>query len=166
MKTFMNKPITLVGRELKVGDKAPEFTVVDNELQPKSLKDYDTNYVVINVVPSLDTTVCDLQTKTVNEELAKRTDITTLTISNDLPFAQSRWCGAAGLDSVITLSDYQKHDFGNKYGTLIEELQLLARSIFVLDNDRKVVYVEYANEMAKHLDYDKFLEFVETLPGN
>lgn len=166
MKTFKNKQITILGTELKVGDKAPNFTTVNNDLEKVSLSDFDeAEYIVINVVPSLDTRVCDLQTTTVNEELSKYENLTVITMSNDLPFAQSRWCGNKGLDNIITLSDYQNHDFGMKYGTLIDELKLLARSIFVLDEDRKVIYVEYADEMAQHLNYDSLLAFIETLPG-
>lgn len=165
MKTFKNKPITVLGTVLKVGDKAPDFSVVGNDLEKVSLGDFKEKYVVINVVPSLDTTVCDLQTITVNEELAKFENLKVITMSNDLPFAQARWCGNKGLDNVITLSDYQNYDFAMKYGTLIDELKLQARSIFVLDEERKVIYVEYADEMAKHLNYDSLLSFIETLPG-
>lgn len=165
MKTFKNKPITVLGTVLKVGDKAPDFSVVGNDLEKVTLGDFKEKYVVINVVPSLDTTVCDLQTITVNEELAKFENLKVITMSNDLPFAQARWCGNKGLDNVITLSDYQNYDFAMKYGTLIDELKLQARSIFVLDEERKVIYVEYADEMAKHLNYDSLLSFIETLPG-
>lgn len=166
MKTFKNKQITVLGTELKVGDQAPNFTVVNNDLEKVSLSDFNTtDYIVINVVPSLDTTVCELQTTTVNEELSKYENLQVITMSNDLPFAQKRWCGNRGLDNIITLSDYQNHDFGMKYGALIDELKLLARSIFVLDENRKVIYVDYADEMAQHLNYDSLLEFIDGLPG-
>lgn len=165
MKTFKNKQINVLGTVLKVGDQAPNFKAVNNSMEEVTLSNFDSKYLVLNVVPSLDTTVCDLQTTTVNQELAQKDNITVLTLSNDLPFAQARWCGDKGLDNVITLSDYRYHDFGMKYGTLIEELKLLARAIFVLDEDRKVVYVEYGDEMAQHLNYDSLLAFIETLPG-
>ncbi|HHW79703.1 MAG TPA: thiol peroxidase [Acholeplasmataceae bacterium] len=166
MKTFKNKQITVLGTELKVGDQAPNFIVVNNDLEKVSLSDFNTtDYIVINVVPSLDTTVCELQTTTVNEELSKYENLQVITMSNDLPFAQKRWCGNRGLDNIITLSDYQNHDFGMKYGALIDELKLLARSIFVLDENRKVIYVDYANEMSQHLNYDSLLEFIDGLPG-
>lgn len=166
MKTFKNKQITVLGTELKVGDQAPNFIVVNNDLEKVSLSDFNTtDYIVINVVPSLDTTVCELQTTTVNEELSKYENLQVITMSNDLPFAQKRWCGNRGLDNIITLSDYQNHDFGMKYGALIDELKLLARSIFVLDENRKVIYVDYADEMSQHLNYDSLLEFIDGLPG-
>ena len=115
-------------------------------------------------MPSLDTTVCDLQARTVNSELAEREDVTVLTISNDLPFAQARWCGNAGLQNVITLSDHIDLDFANKYGTLIKELRLQARSVFVLDENRRIVYLEYVDEMSQHLQFDELISFVKKLP--
>ena len=140
----------------KVGDVAPNFIVIDNDLNEVNLKDFKSDYLVINVVPSLDTTVCDLQTRTVNQELSAFTNLEVLTISNDLPFAQKRWCGQSGFDNIRTFSDYLKRDFGQKYGVYIEELGLLARSIFVLNQKRQIVYVEYKDEMGQHLDYDTF----------
>ena len=115
-------------------------------------------------MPSLDTTVCDMQARTVNKELTDRDDVLVITISNDLPFAQSRWCGNSGLNNVITLSDYLDLDFGNKYGTNIKELRLQARSVFVLDHNRKILYVEYVDEMSSHLNFDELISFVKKLP--
>ena len=115
-------------------------------------------------MPSLDTSVCDLQSRTVNKDLADRDDVLVITISNDLPFAQSRWCGNAGLENIITLSDHRNLDFANKYGVNIKELRLLARSAFVLDEKRKIVYLEYLDEMTNHLNYDKLINFVKKLP--
>ncbi|MCU0104772.1 thiol peroxidase [Acholeplasma vituli] len=160
MKTFKQKPITVLGQPLKVGDLAPEFNVVDNNLEAKHLSDFKTETIVLNVVPSLDTGVCSLQTRKINEQLASYKDITVLTISNDLPFAQRRWCGAEGLDNIITLSDYQQLDFAWKYGVHIEELRLLARSVFVLNENREVVYVEYLDEMSQHPNYDQLFAFL------
>ncbi|HHT99235.1 MAG TPA: thiol peroxidase [Acholeplasma sp.] len=164
MVLFKGKQVTLLGKQAKVGDQAEDFKVINNKLEEVHLKDLKEKYLVISVVPSLDTTVCDLQTRTVNEELGKFKDVLVVTISNDLPFAQARWCGASGLTNVITLSDYNFHDFGMKFGVLIDELKLLARSVFVLDSKRKIIYAEYASETSQHLDYDQLLTFIKTLP--
>jgi thiol peroxidase len=164
MKTFKGKPITLLGETKKVGDQAPDFKALSIKSETKSLSDFKSKYVILNVVPSLDTTVCDLQARTVNQELAYRSDVTVITVSNDLPTAQSRWCGNAGLSNVITLSDHLELDFANKYGTNIKELRLQARSVFVLDEHRKIIYVEYVDEMSQHLNFDNLLSFVRQLP--
>jgi len=154
--TFGGNPATLLGPEIKVGDKAPDFTVVDNGLKPVSLGDF-TGKKLISVVPSLDTPVCDAQTRRFNEEAAKL-DATILTISVDLPFAQKRWCGSAGIDKVVTLSDYQTMSFGSAYGTYLKDLRLEARAIFVLDSNNEVTYVEYVKEVTDHPDYNKAVE--------
>jgi len=164
MKTFKGKPITLLGETKKVGDLAPDFKALSIKNEVKHLSDFKKKYVILNVVPSLDTTVCDVQARTVNLELSERSDISVITVSNDLPFAQSRWCGNAGLPNVITLSDHLELDFANKYGTNIKELRLQARSVFVLDDQRKIVYVEYVDEMSQHLNFDNLLTFVKQLP--
>ncbi len=164
MKTFKGKPVTLVGNTKKIGETAPDFKVLNNKNEYVNLSDFKTKYIILNIVPSLDTTVCDRQTRTVNQELSDYEDLTVLTISNDLPFAQARWCGNAGLDNVITLSDYIELDFANKYGTYIKELRLQARSVFVLDEQRKIIYIEYVDEMSSHLNFDELLSFVKNLP--
>lgn len=164
MKTFGGNRITVLGKEQKVGDLAPNFKALNQSLEEKELKDFKEKYIVLNVVPSLDTSVCDLQSRTVNKDLADRDDVLVITISNDLPFAQRRWCGNAGLDNIITLSDHKDLDFANKYGVNIKEHRLLARSVFVLDEKRKIVYLEYLDEMTHHLNYDKLIKFVEKLP--
>lgn len=164
MKTFKQNPITVLGDVKKVGDIAPNFKALSQSLEEMSLSDYKSKYIVLNVVPSLDTSVCSMQTRRVNQDLVSREDVTVLTISNDLPFAQSRWCGNAGLENVITLSDHRELDFANKYGTNIKELRLQARSVFVLDEKRKILYLEYLDEMTEHLNYDKLTEFVKALP--
>lgn len=162
--TFKGNPITLIGPEIKVGDKAPNFTVHKNLLTEVSLADYAGKVKLISVVPSLDTGVCDQQTRRFNEEAAKLGDkVVVLTISVDLPFAQSRWCGAAGVDKVETLSDYKTKSFGQAYGVLIKELQLLMRSIFVIDANDTVRYVEYVKEMTEHPNYEAALEAVKKL---
>lgn len=164
MKTFKGKLITVLGQPKKIGDIAPNFTVLNNNGEPRQLSDFKTPYIVLNVVPSLDTTVCDRQARTVNMELAERNDVTILTISNDLPTAQARWCGNSGIENVITLSDYIDLDFANQYGTNIKELRLQARSVFVLDQKRHIVYLEYLDEMSQHINFDHLLSFVKELP--
>lgn len=162
--TLKGNPITLVGTQVKVGDKAPDFTVNKNLLETASLADYAGKVKLISVVPSLDTGVCDAQTRRFNEEAAKLGDnVVVLTISVDLPFAQSRWCGAAGIDKVVTLSDYKAHSFGKSYGVLIDELRLLMRSIFVIDANDTIQYVEYLSEMTDHPNYDAAIEAVKKL---
>lgn len=156
--TFKNEPITILGEEVKIGSVAPDFTVLANDLSEKTLKDYEGKKKLISAVPSLDTGVCSQQTRKFNEEAANEQDGVVLTISNDLPFAQKRWCAAEGLDNVITLSDHRDLSFGENYGVIMKELRLLARSVFVLDKDNKVVYSEIVSEGTNHPDYDKALE--------
>ncbi len=162
MKTIHGNPLTILGTPLKVGDKAPNFSAVGKGLELKSLSDFKKDYVLISAVPSLDTSVCDFQTRNINKELAAFENVDFITISMDLPFAQERWCGAAGLD-ITTLSDHRDADFAYKFGTYIKELRLLARSVFVLDKDRKVIYVEYLDEMTNHPNYDNLVNFLKTL---
>ncbi|MDO3410902.1 thiol peroxidase [Saccharibacillus sp. CPCC 101409] len=162
--TFKGSPITLVGPGLRVGDQAPDFTLNRNLLEEASLKDYAGKIKLISVVPSLDTGVCDAQTRRFNNEASGLgDDVVVLTISVDLPFAQARWCGAAGVDRVVTLSDYKSRSFGEAYGVLIKELQLDMRAIFVLDPSDKIVYVEYLSEMSEHPDYEKAVAAVKEL---
>lgn len=161
--TFKNEPITILGEEVKVGSVAPDFTVLANDLSEKTLKDYEGKKKLISAVPSLDTGVCSQQTRKFNEEAANEQDGVVLTISNDLPFAQKRWCAAEGLDNVITLSDHRDLSFGENYGVIMKELRLLARSVFVLDKDNKVVYTEIVSEGTNHPDYDKALEAFKNL---
>ncbi|CAG7913452.1 MULTISPECIES: thiol peroxidase [Mammaliicoccus] len=161
--TFKNEPITILGEEVKIGSVAPDFTVLANDLSEKTLKDYEGKKKLISAVPSLDTGVCSQQTRKFNEEAANEQDGVVLTISNDLPFAQKRWCAAEGLDNVITLSDHRDLSFGENYGVIMKELRLLARSVFVLDKDNKVVYAEIVSEGTNHPDYDKALEAFKNL---
>jgi thiol peroxidase len=162
--TFKSNPITLVGPELKAGDQAPNFTVNKNLLTEVTLADYAGKVKLISVVPSLDTGVCDQQTRRFNEEAAGLGDnVAILTISVDLPFAQARWCGAAGIDKVETLSDYKAKSFGLAYGVVIKEFQLLMRSIFVIDANDKIVYVEYLQEMTEHPNYESAVAAVKGL---
>ncbi|WP_405110730.1 thiol peroxidase [Paenibacillus sp. FSL K6-1217] len=162
--TFKGNPITLVGPQLKAGDSAPQFTVSKNLLEDVTLTDYAGKIKLISVVPSLDTGVCDAQTRRFNSEAAGLGDeVVILTISTDLPFAQARWCGAAGIDSVITLSDHKETSFGQAYGVLIKEFRLDMRSIFVVDKNDTLAYVEYLGEMAEHPDYEAAIAAVKAL---
>jgi thiol peroxidase len=152
--TFKGNPFTLLGPELKVGDKAPEFAVVDNGLAPVSLADSAGKVRIISSVPSLDTPVCDTETRRFNQEAAGLPgDVVVLTISLDLPFAQKRWCGAAGIDKVTTLSDYRERSFGQNYGVLIKELLLLTRAIFVVDSQGVIRYIQIVPEVTSEPDY-------------
>ncbi len=156
--TFKGNPITLLGSEVKVGDTAPEFTVLANDLSPVTLADSAGQVRIISVVPSLDTGVCDAQTRRFNEEAAKLDNVKVLTVSVDLPFAQKRWCGAAGIDRVQTVSDHRDLSFGTAFGVAIKELRLLTRAVFVVDKQDKVVYVEYVPEATNHPDYEAPVE--------
>jgi Peroxiredoxin len=162
--TVGGNPITLIGRELKPGDHAPDFTINKDLTTEGSLSDYNGKIKLISVVPSLDTKVCDAQTRRFNEEAAKLGDrVAVLTISVDLPFAQSRFCTVAGIKNLDTLSDYKFRTFGKSYGVLIKELQLDMRSIFVVDEHNTIRYVEYVKEMTEHPDYDAALKAVKAL---
>jgi len=155
--TFKGNPVTLVGDEIKVGDQAPDFTVLSNTLETVSLGDYAGKTKLISVVPSLDTGVCSEQTKRFNEEVTNLDNVQVITVSMDLPFAQARWCGAEGVENIDVLSDHRDADFGQKYGVLIDELRLLTRSIFVIDENDQVTYVEYVSEVGNHPDYEAVL---------
>jgi thiol peroxidase len=162
--TFKGNPFTLLGPELTVGDPAPEFTVVDNGLAPVSLGSYSGKIKVISAVPSLDTPVCDMETRRFNQEAASLPDnVAVLTVSLDLPFAQKRWCGAAGIDRVTTLSDYQERSFAQAYGVLIKELKLLSRSIFVIDANNTIRYIQHVPEVTSEPDYAAVLAAVRAL---
>lgn len=155
--TFKQEPITLLGSQVKTGETAPEFTLLDNDLNEVNLSTYDGQKKLISVVPSIDTGVCDQQTRKFNEE-ASQEDGVVLTVSVDLPFAQKRWCASNGLDNVITLSDHKDLSFGKNYGVVMKELRLLARSVFVLDKNNKVVYSEIVSEGTDFPDFESALE--------
>lgn len=162
--TMKGNPLTLVGPVLKAGDKLPDFTLVDNALKPVAAKDTAGKVRIISVVPSLDTPVCDLQTRRFNEEAAKLGDkVRILTVSMDLPFAQKRWCGAAGVANLQTLSDYQTASFGLAMGTLIKELRLESRAVFVVDPEGTIRYAEYVPEIADHPQYEAALNAARAL---
>ena len=161
--TFKGNPLTLIGPELKAGQQAPEFHLTANDLSTVTLAASAGKTRLISVVPSLDTPVCDQQTRRFNQEAAKLPgDMTVLTVSMDLPFAQKRWCGAAGVDKVQTLSDYKDHTFGPGYGVRIKELGLLSRAIFIVDPGNAIRYVEYVKEVTNHPNYDAALDALKT----
>ncbi len=159
--TLRGNPLTLSGPEIKVGQAAPDFTVVDNNLQPVRLSDAKGKVVIVSAVPSVDTPVCDTETRRFNQEAAALGgDIEVWTISMDLPFAQKRWCGAAGVDRVKTLSDFRERTFSQNYGVLIKDGPLAgvtARAVFVVGKDGKVKHVEYVKEIATEPQYDAIL---------
>ena len=162
--TFKGNPITLLGPALKVGDRAPDFRVVDTALAPLVLADFAGKVKIFSTVPSLDTPVCDTETRRFNQEAAGLPDsVVVLTVSLDLPFAQKRWCGAAGIDRVRTLSDYQDRSFGLSYGVLIKELKLLARSIFVVDATDTIRYIQHVPEVTTEPDYGAVMAAVKGL---
>jgi thioredoxin-dependent peroxiredoxin len=162
--TIHGNPLSLVGNPVKEGDKAPDFTVLDNDLNPVNLSAYRGKVCVISAVPSLDTPVCDMETRRFNTEAGKLSDdVVILTVSMDLPFAQKRWCGAAGVTKVKTLSDHRDASFGTAYGVLIKELRLLARAVFVVDRQGTVRYVELVKEVATEPNYDAALQAVKKL---
>ena len=161
--TFAGNPVTLVGKEIKVGDNAPEFIVLDQGLQPKKLSDYAGMTRIISVYPSIDTGVCAAQTHRFNKEAGAMQNAKIISVSNDLPFALKRFCGAEGIDNLEVLSDYKDLEFGTKYGFLIQELRLLARGVVVIDKDDVVRHVEYVSEITDQPDYDKALEVAKQL---
>ena len=156
--TFAGNPVALIGDEVKVGDKAPVFTALKNDLSVFSSDEVKGKKVIISAVPSVDTGVCELQTKRFNEEAQKLENTIILTISADLPFAQSRFCAAEGIKILIMLSDHRDLDFAHKYGLELDGLRLLSRAIFVIDESGTVTYVQYVPEVTDHPDYDKALE--------
>jgi thiol peroxidase len=162
--TWRGNPLTLLGKELHPGEPAPDFEVLDNNLQSVRLSNYRGKVCVISSVPSLDTPTCDMETRRFNDEAGKLSaDVVILTISMDLPFAQKRWCGAAGVDQVITLSDHRQADFGTAYGMLIKGLRLLARAVFVVDQSSIIRHIQYVKEIAEEPDYDAVIQAVKKL---
>ncbi|MFR7995697.1 MAG: thiol peroxidase [Clostridium sp.] len=157
---FDGNPITLVGECVNVGDNAPDFLVVDNGLNNVKLSNTSGKRIFL-AIPSIDTPVCDMEVRKFNEEAAKLKNVTVYVVSMDLPFAQSRWCGNAGVENVKIVSDYKQKSFGNNYGTLVEELGLLSRAVFVVDENNKVKYVEYCEDIVNEPNYEKALEAVK-----
>jgi thiol peroxidase len=162
--TMKGNPLTLLGNEVKVGDAVPDFEVLSNDLSPVTLSSFRGKVCIVSSVPSLDTPVCDTETRRFNQEAGRlSSDVAVFTISMDLPFAQKRWCGAAGVTSVQTLSDHRDASFGTSYGVLIKELRLLARAVFVVDRNGIVQYVQLVKEITQEPDYDAVLTAVSKL---
>ncbi len=161
--TFKGNPLTLVGNSVEVGDAAPAFQVAGNDLSPVTLSDYKGKVVLLTTVPSLDTPVCDTETRKFNEAAGSLGGAAVLTVSMDLPFAQARWCGAAGVENVTTASDYRDASLGKAYGVLIQELHLLARAVFVIDKDGVVQYKQIVEEVTNEPDYDAALAAAKKL---
>ena len=161
--TFAGGPVTLIGTEIKVGEKAPEFTGINQNLEPVTLSSFAGKTVVIAVYPSIDTGVCQKQNYKFNQMANDMKDVVVLSVSLDLPFAQKRYCAAEGLDSIVTLSDYKEREFGNKYGYLIKELALLARGTVIIDKEGIVQFVEFVPEITTEPDYDAALACIEKI---
>ena len=155
----------MVGPELKAGDNAPEFAAVDTGLKPVTLESTGNGVRIFSVVPSLDTPVCDMQTQRFNKEASQLPNVKIYTVSMDLPFAMKRWCGAMGVDKIEMLSDHKTASFGESYGTLIKELRIESRAIFVVDQANKLSYVEYVKEVGDHPNYDAALEAAKSIAG-
>jgi thioredoxin-dependent peroxiredoxin len=163
--TLRGNPLTVVGPALKPGEKAPDFKAVDDSLKALDLAGTGNGVRIFSVVPSLDTPVCDAQTKRFNEEAGKLPDVRIYTFSMDLPFAQKRWCGAFGVDHVRMVSDHRDGSFGEAYGTLIKDLRILSRAIFVIDKNNVIRYVEYVKEVGDHPNYESALSAAKAAAG-
>jgi thiol peroxidase len=162
--TMKGNPLTLTGNEVKLGEKAPDFVALDNDLAPIHFSSFRGKICILSSVPSLDTPVCDMETRRFNEEASRLgPDILICTISMDLPFAQKRWCAAAGVDKVKTLSDHRDASFGTSFGVLIKELRLLARAVFLVDGQGTIRYIQLVKEVTKEPDYDAILSALKKL---
>ena len=162
--TLNGAKLSLEGNVLSAGQKAPDFTLAGNDLNPVSLKDFKGHVVVLSCVPSLDTPTCDVETRRFNKEASSLGEKTVvLTVSKDLPFAQARWCAAAGIDRVKTLSDYKNTSFAHDYGVLLKEIFLLSRAIFVIDKEGVIQYIQFVEEVSKEPDYQAVLDAVKKL---
>ena len=162
--TFGGKKLNLYGEVVKVSDKAPDFKAVNNDLSSFDSKENQGKVVVYSVVPSIDTGVCSLQARTFNEEAEKLgDDVIIITVSCDLPFAQQRFCAQEGIKNSISISDYKDHDFGKKYGFLIEDLALLSRGVVIVDKNGKIAYTEYVKEVTNEVNFEAALDAVKAL---
>ena len=162
--TLKGQPVTLLGNSLKEGDSAPDFHVTDNDFKPFSFASLEDNIVIIASVPSLDTPICDLEARRFNLEAAALGEaVRILTVSMDLPFAQKRWCAAAGVSNLLTLSDHKEASFGTEYGVLIKELRLLARAVFIVDRQKIIRYIELVKEVGQEPNYDLALDVARKL---
>ena len=159
--TFGGTPVQLAGTEIHVGDTIADFSAVKNDLSPFKLSEIKGRKLIV-AVPSLDTSVCDAEVRRFNTEATKLKDVTVITVSMDLPFAQARWCGAAGVENVITVSDYKDRDFAHTFGVYLPNVGLLARAVFLLDENNTVKYVQYVPEVTDHPNYEAALTAVRT----
>ena len=161
--SFKGSPLTLVGRELKVGDHVPDFVLTGNDMADLTGNSFAGKKLIISVLPSVDTPVCAAQTRHFNEAAAALgSDVVILTVSLDLPFAQKRWCAAEGVERVVTASDYKHRVFGEAFGVLLKEWGLLARAVFVADTSGKIVYAQYVDEVSSEPDYEPVLSAVKS----
>ncbi|MGT2961435.1 thiol peroxidase [Streptococcus caballi] len=163
MATFLGNPVTFVGKQLQVGDKARDFSLTTTDLTKKTLSDFAGKKKVLSIVPSIDTGICSRQTRTFNKELSELDDIVVITISVDLPFAQARWCGVEGLENAVMLSDYFDNSFGKDYALLMTEWHLLARAVYVLDENDIVTYVEYLDNINSDPNYEAAITAAKAL---
>ena len=160
--TMGGNPLTLVGNEVKVGEMAPLFKAINKNLEEVSLKEFLGKVIVLTSFPSIDTGICAMQAAKFNNELAKYEDeVSIITISNDLPFALGRYCGANGINNAVTLSDHRDLEFANSYGMLLKELRLLARAVFIIDKKGQIIYKEVVSEIKTELNYEAALEVVK-----
>ena len=165
MTTFIGKPVTIIGKRLQIGEQLPDFNLLSPDLEKKSLADFSGKKKLISIVPSVDTGICSSQTRKFNEELNSLDNLSVITVSCDLPFAQARWCGAEGLDNAIVLSDHYDNSFGKAYGVLMEEWRLLARAVIFADENNTIQYLEYLENVNEHPNYEAALEAVKNLPN-
>ena len=163
MTTFKGEFVTIIGKQLKVGEQLPDFTLVNPDLVKQSLADFEGKKKVLSIVPSVDTGICDAQTRQFNQALSDMENTVVLTVSCDLPFAQKRWCGASGIENALLLSDYYDQSFGNAYGVLMEEWHLLARAVIVANEQNEITYVEYLDNVNSHPDYEAAINAVKEL---
>ncbi|HJF17487.1 MAG TPA: thiol peroxidase [Globicatella sulfidifaciens] len=163
MTTFKGEFVTIIGKQLKVGEQLPDFTLVNPDLVKQSLADFEGKKKVLSIVPSVDTGICDAQTRQFNQSLSDMENTVVLTVSCDLPFAQKRWCGASGIENALLLSDYYDQSFGKAYGVLMEEWHLLARAVIVANEQNEITYVEYLDNVNSHPDYEAAINAVKEL---
>ena len=163
MTTFKGEFVTIIGKQLKVGEQLPDFTLVNPDLVKQSLADFEGKKKVLSIVPSVDTGICDAQTRQFNQALSDMENTVVLTVSCDLPFAQKRWCGASGIENALLLSDYYDQSFGKAYGVLMEEWHLLARAVIVANEQNEITYVEYLDNVNSHPDYEAAINAVKEL---
>lgn len=163
MTTFKGEFVTIIGKQLKVGEQLPDFTLVNPDLVKQSLADFEGKKKVLSIVPSVDTGICDAQTRQFNQALSDMENTVVVTVSCDLPFAQKRWCGASGIENALLLSDYYDQSFGKAYGVLMEEWHLLARAVIVTNEQNEITYVEYLDNVNSHPDYEAAINAVKEL---